>query len=87
MSRTIRAYHDRMCLRRMKNRPHKVQQAMLRDLQDDLDFPVYLGNRALFGKVPEPYDDICISALSETKQQWKHDQKARPLKRYREENN
>jgi hypothetical protein len=85
MARTIRKYHSGMCLRTQANHPHKVQKAMLKDIVSDdvFDFKINLGNRALFGDVPEPYDDICIAALYETKQQWKHDRLPRPLKRYR----
>jgi hypothetical protein len=70
MSRTKRYYRPGMCLRSMKNRPHKVERSLLRDIARD--FGVNLGNRALLNAVPEPYDDICISALAETKYIWKH---------------
>jgi hypothetical protein len=75
-----------MCLRNQRNRPHKVEQAMLQDLQDDLDILVNLGNRALLHEVPEPYNDKPIAALSETKHLWKHGQPRRPNTRYRPNN-
>lgn len=85
MARTIRAYHEGMCFRGMQSRPHKIQQSMLKDIVNDdmFDFIIRLGNRALFSPVPEPYDDISISALAETKHQWKHGRLPRPKKRYR----
>jgi hypothetical protein len=70
MSRTIRAYHDGMCLRRQRNRPHKVEQSILRDLANDLG--INLGNRALLKAPPEPYEDKPVAALSETKRLWKY---------------
>lgn len=70
MSRTYRTYHDGMCLRRQRNRPHKVEQSLLRDLANDLG--INLGNRALLKDVPEPYDDRPIAALRETKRLWKY---------------
>jgi hypothetical protein len=84
MSRTIRALNDRMCLRRQSNRPHKVEQSLLRELQQDLDLHLSLGNRALYKAVPEPYDDKCVAGLMETKHQWRHGQLPRPKKRYRD---
>jgi hypothetical protein len=81
MSRTIRAYHSRMCLRSQRNRPHKVEQSLLKDLQHEFD--INLGNRALLRAVPEPYDDVCVSALSETKHMWKHNRLPQTKYRYR----
>lgn len=91
MARTIRAYHDRMCFRGMSNHPHKKLKAMLTELERELymelkvSYPVRLGNRCKLRAEPEPYDDIAISALSETKHIWKHDRAPRPRNRYRED--
>lgn len=65
MSRTYRTYHRKMSLRKQRNLPHKREQALLKDLVDDLD--INLGNRAILKAPPEPWDDKPISALSECK--------------------
>lgn len=81
MSRTIRTYHERMCLRKMSNHSHKRQKAMLLDIMED--YQINLGNRARNAATPEPYDDIPVSGLSENKQIWKHDALPRPKAKYR----
>jgi hypothetical protein len=81
MSRTIRAYRPKMCLRHQSNRPHKVEKALLADISQN--FKVNLGNRPLTKEIPEPYDDIPVAGLFENKQVWKHNQLPRPKNRYR----
>lgn len=75
MARTHRKLPPNPCLRRMRNLPHKREQALLIELLSDadlaLDCPLKLGNRARLKAVPEPYDDHPISALGETKHLWR----------------
>lgn len=85
MSRTIRKLTplkkngQRQDLRRQSEWSHKKAQAMLNDLvvdqELDIEFPLRLGNRALFHATPESRDDKTVAALGEAKYQ-------RPIKRY-----
>lgn len=74
----------------MHNHPHKRTKAQLTELMcedfDSLCRPLVWGhpNRNRFGKTPEPWDDIPVSALDETKHVWKHDQRPNSLSRYHE---
>ena len=70
MSRTRRAYHPKMCLRRPRTTSARRQQVMLRELARELD--INLGNRALGRYLPHAWDDLYVAALSETKHLWKH---------------
>lgn len=87
MARTIRTYHDGMCLRTQSNHPHKKEQSILKDIVTDdsfdFDFNINLGNRALLKAVPEPYEDKAIAALYETKSIWKHDKLPQTRFRFR----
>jgi hypothetical protein len=75
MSRTNRAYHERMCLKKPSELGNKREQALLRELLKDTEsypFPISLGNRSLHRAIPEAWDDKPISALGETKHLWKN---------------
>lgn len=78
MSRTNRAYHKSMCMRRPQTTMERRQQAMLQELVEDdslleeLDIPaINLGNRAIGKHIADAYDDVTVAALDETKHLWK----------------
>ena len=70
MSKTKRHYHDHMCLRKMSNKPHKVEKAKMLDVNNEEQLPI--NNRPTTKEVPEPWNDKCVSALGETKYLWKN---------------
>ena len=78
MSRTNRAYHEKMCMRRPQTTMERRQQAMLNELVVDDSLleelgiaAITIGNRALTRHIANAYDDVTVAALDETKHLWK----------------
>jgi hypothetical protein len=68
MSRTYRnVFYQQCALKTPKHRAAKQAQSENKDLCEE--YGIFLGNRALNRKIPNPWDDIVISSLGESKYQ------------------
>lgn len=66
MSRTYRKlYYNHCALRTPKHIGEKRAQVENKDLCNE--YGIFLGNRALYRKIPDPWDDIVIGSLGESK--------------------
>jgi hypothetical protein len=72
MSRTYRKNFFNPCaLKTPKHLGDKRAQLENRELCNE--YGVFLGNRALYRKIPDPYDDVVIASLGESKYTQKYE--------------
>lgn len=72
MSRTYRKnFYNPCALKTPKHHGDKKAQVENKDLYKD--YGIFLGNRALNRKIPNPYDDIVIGSLGESKYTQKYE--------------
>lgn len=83
MARTHRYYYEHQCLRSPKTTGMIRAREALLGLEDDLlevNASLSKANRIHGKYIVTAYDDIPVSALSETKQLWKHNRKPKYYK-------
>ncbi len=69
MSRTYRNRNYQQCV--LKTPKHLgAKRAQIENRELCKDFNIFLGNRNLHRKIPNPYDDIVISSYRESRYQY-----------------